>query len=60
MGMGDEVCVEVIGEGVESFGEAEVLCGEGCEELEGFYYGKAVGGRDMEKLIGYGGDEVER
>lgn len=40
--MAKSLNLRVIAEGVESFGESEILKGLGCDEVQGYYYGKPM------------------
>jgi len=40
--MAKSLNLRVIAEGVESLGESEILKGLGCDEVQGYYYGKPM------------------
>jgi EAL domain-containing protein (putative c-di-GMP-specific phosphodiesterase class I) len=47
IGLGHTLGLRVVAEGVETPQEVEILCGEGCDELQGFFYAKPMRARDF-------------
>ena len=65
IGMGRALKMNVIAEGVETLEQADILLEEGCEQVQGFLYGRPMPKRDIEtllsalKLTKQGADELE-
>jgi diguanylate cyclase (GGDEF)-like protein len=53
--LGDSLHMNVIGEGVETVGQAEFLKAIGCRELQGFHFGQPVAAWDFMTTYGAGG-----
>jgi diguanylate cyclase (GGDEF)-like protein len=53
--LGDSLHMNVIGEGVETAGQAEFLKGIGCRELQGFHFGQPMAAWDFMTTYGAGG-----
>jgi diguanylate cyclase (GGDEF)-like protein len=51
IGMGHSLKLKVIAEGVETLIQADFLKLHGCDEAQGYYYGKPMEGRDLALLI---------
>jgi EAL domain-containing protein (putative c-di-GMP-specific phosphodiesterase class I) len=49
--MAHNLGLEVIAEGVETEAQAEFLRSEGCEEAQGFLYGRPVSAADFEEYL---------
>ncbi len=43
--------LEVVGEGVETREQAELLRGQGCDELQGFLFSRAVPAEEFERFL---------
>ena len=43
--------MEVIAEGVETLGQAEILCHSGCCSCQGYYFGKPMPAQEFAKLL---------
>jgi diguanylate cyclase (GGDEF)-like protein len=50
--LGDSLHMNVIGEGVETLGQAEFLRGIGCRELQGYHFGQPVSAWDFMTTYG--------
>lgn len=53
--LGDSLHMNVIGEGVETVGQAEFLKAIGCRELQGFHFGHPIAAWDFMTTHGVGG-----
>jgi diguanylate cyclase (GGDEF)-like protein len=51
IGLGASFGMTTTAEGVETQAQAEHLIGKGCTEIQGFYFSKAVPGREVLRLI---------
>lgn len=49
--MGHALKMNVIAEGVETLEQANILMAEGCEQVQGFLYGRPMPRRDIETLL---------
>jgi EAL domain-containing protein (putative c-di-GMP-specific phosphodiesterase class I) len=49
--MAHNLDLEVIAEGVETIGQAQFLRAEGCDEVQGFLYGKPMSAGEFERLF---------
>lgn len=49
--MGHALKMDVIAEGVETLEQANILMAEGCEQVQGFLYGRPMPRRDIETLL---------
>ncbi|WP_417682424.1 putative bifunctional diguanylate cyclase/phosphodiesterase [Roseibium sp.] len=49
--MGHALKMNVIAEGVETLEQANILLAEGCEQVQGFLYGRPMPKRDIETLL---------
>ncbi len=50
--MGRSLSMKVVAEGVETLGQAEMLCGMDCDELQGYLIAKPMSGADATAYIG--------
>jgi predicted signal transduction protein with EAL and GGDEF domain len=53
VGVGEALGVDVVGEGVETATQVELLRGMGCHNMQGFWFTKAVDGAAAEELLGH-------
>jgi len=52
IGMGHSLNLRVIAEGVETQQQADFLRINGCDEVQGYFYGKPMAGNDLAMLMG--------
>ena len=52
IGMGRSLKLKVIAEGVETLMQADFLKLNGCDEVQGYYYGKPMQGSELARLLG--------
>ena len=51
IGMGHGLKLKVIAEGVETQAQADFLKLQGCDEVQGYFYGKPMAGSDLALLM---------
>jgi diguanylate cyclase (GGDEF)-like protein len=49
--MGHALKMQINGEGVETIEQAQILLGEGCEEVQGYFYGRPMKKDDINMLL---------
>ena len=52
IGMGRSLKLKVIAEGVETLMQADFLKLNGCDEVQGYFYGKPMEGGELARLLG--------
>jgi EAL domain-containing protein (putative c-di-GMP-specific phosphodiesterase class I) len=54
IGMGKNLHMQVVAEGVETRQQLEILQAQGCGEAQGYYFSQPVPGEDFSRLLEYG------
>jgi EAL domain-containing protein (putative c-di-GMP-specific phosphodiesterase class I) len=59
IGLGDNLGLGIIAEGVETATQRQFLIDHGCREAQGFFFGRPGPGADIESLLRQGGVDVD-
>ena len=60
LALGKSLEIPVLAEGVETAQQLEFLSAEGCEEVQGFYFGRPASAEQIRKTLASGYAEVQR
>jgi len=59
IGMGRNLHMQVVAEGVETRQQLEILRQNGCDQAQGYYLGRPVPGEDFSRRLEFGVDQME-
>ncbi len=59
LGLGKSLDIPVLAEGVETLQQLEFLHSAACEEVQGFYFGRAASAEQIHKIIASGYAQVQ-
>ena len=56
--LGKKLGLEVIAEGVETRAQLDFLAGEGCRQVQGFYFSRPLPADEIDRLLREGSDRI--